>query len=150
MVMSETMLSRAAEYWRNQQVLVAMASQYCDSRRTLILEVQEVSEDASYRINGELAEALILHDGNILDVHPATQCALPDRCSVHNPSDHPLKDAPYNWRNDRGLMERICEHGVGHPDPDDLAYKKAVIPNYEDYEFGVHGCDGCCHPKTED
>lgn len=43
---------------------------------------------------------------------------------------------PQNWRSDRGIMERICEHGVGHPDPDD--------PKAGNKYEAVHGCDGCC------
>jgi hypothetical protein len=45
---------------------------------------------------------------------------------------------PQNWRGDRYLIERICPHGVGHPDPDDLN------PDT------VHGCDGCCTPPHPD
>lgn len=63
-------------------------------------------------------------------------------CAIHNPSDHPLKSRPLNWRGH--VMERICEHGVGHPDPDDLAWRESQgIPSYP-----VHGCDGCCD-RTE-
>jgi hypothetical protein len=35
-------------------------------------------------------------------------------------------------------MERICDHGIGHPDPDDIRVR-------ERWDEGVHGCDGCCH-----
>lgn len=52
-----------------------------------------------------------------------------------------MRDWPQFWRDDRGLMERICSHGIGHPDPDDLAYK--IRTGGDDAE-GVHGCDGCC------
>lgn len=62
-------------------------------------------------------------------------------CSIHNPSGHPLKDAPMNWRDDRGIMERICEHGIGHPDPDDTEYRRRN--NLWD-SSGSHACDGCC------
>lgn len=58
-----------------------------------------------------------------------------ENCPIHNPSDHPLKDAPTHWRDDMRIMERICEHGIGHPDPDGLMRSPAE---------GVHGCDGCC------
>lgn len=41
-----------------------------------------------------------------------------------------------NWRDDTGVMERVCAHGVGHPDPD------------QPWPAGdwrwVHGCCGCC------
>jgi hypothetical protein len=47
------------------------------------------------------------------------------------------------WRSDRGLMERECEHGIGHPDPDDLDFKRRV--GHRDVQvLGIHGCDGCC------
>jgi hypothetical protein len=82
--------------------------------------------------------------GQIISVHDAENCK--GTCPIHNPSDHPMKDFPTHWRDDRQIMERICPHGVGHPDPDDFR-----IRNGEDR--GVHGCDGCCtgdHPiKTE-
>lgn len=74
-----------------------------------------------------------------LRCHPRGQCAG-EFCSVHNPSDHPLRNAPLNWRADRRIMERICVHGVGHDDPDDLAYRASVGREAS----GVHGCDGCC------
>lgn len=35
-----------------------------------------------------------------------------------------------------GLIEWICEHGVGHPDD------RSVMKMGE--YWGIHGCDGCC------
>lgn len=61
-------------------------------------------------------------------------------CCIHSPSIHPLMTAPLNWREDRGVMERICAHGVGHNDPDDVAYQRSIGG-----DSGFHGCDGCCH-----
>jgi hypothetical protein len=43
------------------------------------------------------------------------------------------------------MMERICPCGVGHPDPDDLAFKKRM--GMDDSE-GIHGCCGCCTGKN--
>lgn len=66
-------------------------------------------------------------------------------CCVHNPSDHHMKDFPQHWREDTGVMERTCPHGIGHPDPDDVAFRKRV--NEDDGDaMGIHGCDGCCRP----
>jgi hypothetical protein len=63
-------------------------------------------------------------------------------CCVHNPSDHHLRSWEMNYRQDKGIMERICpDHGVGHPDPDDLAYWLSIGHP----EMGVHACCGCCH-----
>ena len=59
-------------------------------------------------------------------------------CPVHNPSNHHMKDWPQNYRDDLGCTERVCEHGIGHPDPDDIMW-----------ESTVHGCDGCCTPPAE-
>ena len=60
-------------------------------------------------------------------------------CAIHHPSDHHMRDWPTNWRDDGFLgiktphMERVCPHGIGHPDPDE------IVEGVE-----VHGCDGCC------
>lgn len=52
---------------------------------------------------------------------------------------------PINIRYDRNcLVERVCKHGVGHPDPDSVAYLEE-----KGIDDGVHGCDGCCLGKNE-
>lgn len=71
-------------------------------------------------------------------VHDKERCAG-QTCTIHNPSDHPMKDFPTHWRDDRKIMERICPHGVGHPDPDDAAFRATR----GDTDTS-HGCDGCC------
>ncbi len=68
------------------------------------------------------------------DTHRSGDCHLRERRVVHAPSDHPMRVFPLNYRADREMTERVCPHGVGHPDPDqDLSDAQ-----------GVHGCDGCC------
>lgn len=84
----------------------------------------------------------------VLRTHPEGACSG-EYCSIHNPSDHALKDAPLNWRGDRGLMERICEHGVGHPDPDHLAHTERLHGARAAQVESVHGCDFCCVEKEE-
>lgn len=59
-----------------------------------------------------------------------------NHCPVHNPSDHHMKDWPQHYREDLNITERICPHGVGHPDPDCMVAKRDGN--------GIHGCDGCC------
>ena len=78
----------------------------------------------------------------LANVHSPGACAGRN-CVIHNPSDHHMRGWPTNWRHG-GFgdimpphMERMCEHGVGHPDPDDLAFHGSAA-------IGVHGCDGCC------
>lgn len=71
--------------------------------------------------------------GQILKVHPRSTCRG-YWCCIHYPSNHHMREWPQNWREDRAIMERVCEHGIGHPDPDDPSA----------FRDGVHGCDGCC------
>jgi len=44
-------------------------------------------------------------------------------------------------KRETGLVEDICEHGVGHPNKGCMDYIDAL--NLGDW-WGVHGCDGCC------
>ena len=64
-------------------------------------------------------------------VHHPDAC-MGEFCTVHNRSDHHMRSWPQHWREDTRIMERICTHGVGHPDPDEI-----------NQPYG-HGCDGCC------
>lgn len=79
-----------------------------------------------------------------LRTHSPDQCAG-QHCCIHNPSDHHMREWPFNWREDTKVMERICPHGVGHPDPDDAAHNVRIGKEYKT----VHGCDGCCVPPSE-
>lgn len=85
-----------------------------------------------------------LDNGIVLrNVHSRKSCGG-DNCVFHNPSDHHMKDWPLHYRDDRGIFERICEHNVGHPDPDQFDYWDRTGQDWQ----GVHGCDGCCHIIT--
>lgn len=53
-----------------------------------------------------------------IKTHPESECAGRDiPCCIHSPSNHHMRDWPMNWRADTQVMERVCPHGVGHPDP---------------------------------
>ena len=84
--------------------------------------------------------------GQRLMVHGKDDCH--GHCPIHNPSDHNMVDFPTHWRFDIGVMERICKHGVGHPDPDGLAYMVEKMGKSAE-AFGVHGCCGCCLDDEE-
>lgn len=84
-------------------------------------------------------EKATLVGGQKIYAHRKRDC-YNEYCSIHNHSDHHMKEWPQNWRSDRGIMERICEHGVGHPDPDDPC----------EGVDRVHGCDGCCISPDKD
>ena len=95
-------------------------------------------------IPGEIWE---LESGQRLEgVHRGGSCQG-DTCVFHKPTDHHMASWPQIWRYDRHIFERICPHGVGHPDPDQFEFWKLN----EVYESeAVHGCDGCCVRVAED
>jgi hypothetical protein len=66
-------------------------------------------------------------------------------CAIHNPSYHPLSDAKQFMRADKSwLIERVCEHGIGHPDPDSASF---IAKQEGNTSIWVHGCDGCCREE---
>lgn len=80
----------------------------------------------------------LLAGGQVLtNVHSERLCeGRSYGCALHDPRGH-MKDWPLRM-TERGWLERICEHGVGHNDVSDEAFWA---------EQGVtvqHGCDGCC------
>ena len=80
--------------------------------------------------------------GELVHVHPEQSCAGPG-CAIHaRPSNHALMLAPLVWREDRSpqILERMCTHGIGHPDFDSAAYFDSI----GQATLKVHGCDGCC------
>lgn len=87
---------------------------------------------------GDVGEGLV-----IAGVHDGARC-VGDYCVIHNPSPHPLSGWPLWWRQDRKMFERICSHGVGHPDPDQWHYWQATLPPLEAAAELVHTCCGCC------
>jgi hypothetical protein len=82
--------------------------------------------------------------GEVLEItvktHRASDCVPP--CSLHSPSHH-MADWPMVLRADKYmLVERICEHGVGHPDPDSFNFIKLQREGCDN--LIEHTCDGCC------
>lgn len=78
--------------------------------------------------------------------HGPSVCAG-EACTLHNPSDHHMTDWPLVLR-ETGLMERKCQHGVGHPDPDSVAWAESKSAPGNRGSWGIHGCDGCCSPES--
>ncbi len=79
-------------------------------------------------------------NGMLTRVHPPELCAG-TACWVHSPSVHHMTGWPLHWRADKATAERVCEHGIGHPDPDDAGYHARA-----GRDVSIHGCDGCCSP----
>jgi hypothetical protein len=87
-------------------------------------------------------ENVTLVGGQTVSAHDSATCAG-KVCCVHNPSVHHMSGWRQNWRGDTGVMERICPHGTGHPDPDDVALRLQLYGEADT----IHGCDGCCNPS---
>jgi hypothetical protein len=79
-------------------------------------------------------------DLGLVGVHSPDACAPQYACPMHRPTEHHMRGWEVVWRADRGILERVCAHGVGHPDPDQFSYWKANGMEAE----AVHGCCGCC------
>lgn len=95
-------------------------------------------------------DAIFLPNGTLLRTHPESACAG-GHCCIHNPSDHPLRDAPLVWWSQLNFMDRVCAHDGKHPDPDALAFKAASqTPQWLLLLLESHDCDGCCRRPTED
>jgi len=64
-----------------------------------------------------------VENGLLQNVHSAESCAGP-RCPIHTWSDHHMTSWPQRWTD--AHMERVCTHGLGHPDPDDVIYQETL------------------------
>lgn len=68
----------------------------------------------------------------VLKHHPRSVCEGRDiPCCIHSPSNHHMSEWPMNWRSDTGVMERMCPHGTGHPDPDHMTYVRSLTPEHD-------------------
>lgn len=82
-----------------------------------------------------------LGGGYILkNLHKPYQCAG-DLCIIHNVTQGPTKDWPLTYRLDRGIFERHCIHGIGHPAVEQLEFWRVANRGSE----AVHGCCGVCN-----
>ena len=62
-------------------------------------------------------------------------------CPVHNASDHHMREWPQTWRADGRFTERLCPHGIGHPDPDDTHAAKRVHGHIVGFRTDQPGTD---------
>lgn len=77
------------------------------------------------------AETVTVEGITLNNVHDVALCSGRP-CVVHNPTDHHMRGFRLLWRNDRAIFERICPHGIGHPDPDQYAYWLDTLPALTD------------------
>lgn len=73
-------------------------------------------------------------------LHDEARCLSDRYCAIHRPSNHHMNGWDINIR-ETVLAERLCPHGIGHPDPDSVNWLTKVTGRTF---WGTHGCDGCC------
>jgi hypothetical protein len=97
-------------------------------RRARILDLSKMTDE-------EIDDAIITleHTDKFFRTMHSIKVCKGQPCTIHNRTDHHMRHMPQSWRGDRAIMERICEHGVGHPDPDE---REGIDRS--------HGCDMCC------
>jgi len=80
--------------------------------------------------------------------HTGERCMGP--CAIHGPSDHHMRGMLALYRADRQMIERMCVHGVGHPDPDQATYWEATMDLGDAQAESIHGCcvQHCCRKET--
>jgi hypothetical protein len=85
----------------------------------------------------------VLPNGQVLvNVHEPYEC-VGENCTIHDPSDHHMKDWPQEWDQSRRIMMRVCSHGDMHIDPDEPGYLSCVWDNSQAVPRLV--CDACCY-----
>lgn len=94
----------------------------------------------AYDVDGRVShEQHQLHDGQLYDCHTLADCDQP--CPLHAPDPGNLMAGwPLVWSSERDLLMRVCpDHGVRHPDPDDINIRNGL-------DSGAHPCGcGCCN-----
>lgn len=98
----------------------------------------EKAELAAMYLDLRRGDVVTVANGTMTRVHQPDQCEG-HPCWVHRPSSHHMNTWPIFWRSDRTTAERLCEHEVGHPDPDDAAYHQRL-----GRDVSAHHCDDCC------
>jgi hypothetical protein len=85
---------------------------------------------------------VLLELGQVIWTHGLGSC-LGQWCCIHRPMPGPWSGWPRYWRDERGIMERICPCGVGHPVAE--MYEYTVLQG-DMYKL-THTCCGI-HPCT--
>ncbi len=92
---------------------------------------------------GAEREPIDRQNGSLAQLTDLVNIAHP--CPWHAPSKHHMRTWPRVIRFEKyGMVERICVHGIGHPDVDSLAFIGKYIAAGPHPSLGIHGCDGCC------
>ena len=106
-----------------------------------LLDEDETPEDEKLiadSLDHDSGGLVALSNGILTNVHNSRLCEG-KYCWVHKPSSHHMAAWPIRWRSNRSVAHRLCIHGFGHPDPDDVNFNVRAGRN-----VNAHRCDGCC------
>lgn len=122
------------------QQQLEMALEERRERQDRVRVSTETAPDTTYYGAPIRPKGLAIHAESVCNVRTDVPCIF------HSPSVHHMTSWPIFVRLDRfgALAERTCRHGVGHPDPDSLAYVESLHEESQRGYEGTHGCDGCC------
>lgn len=76
----------------------------------------------------------------MVNVHAANAECAQYGCVIHFPSAEGMALGKTHYNTVRQQMQRVCEHGVAHPDPDSQNWRERTLGSRDD----IHICDGCC------
>lgn len=142
----ENRLDQLAEALASIQTVTVNNMSNVKVRSKLIAALDEFRDEAEQYdmlFSGEAleqaqpSESYTTGTGQVLhNIHGAGSCI--GFCVIHSPISGPWDKWPTHWREDRGIMERLCPHRIGHPALEDVLR----------HGDGIHGCDGCeCGPR---
>lgn len=106
--------------------------------------LNQISESNS--IHCRVGTRVIMPNGQVLvDIHSINLCAS-YACSIHHPSQHLMVGMLQVYDFDKKLMQRVCNHGVKHPDPDDRALH---LRSKDGFDLSHTCCSKhCCQPPV--
>lgn len=76
-------------------------------------------------------------------MHSIRDCAH-RKCVIHNRSLHHMRGWYATWNEDLKRVDRLCPHGLDHPDPDQFPFWEERGLSF----LAIHDCDGCCAPSV--
>lgn len=121
--------------------------QFIDTTIQLQSDYQEdmLAEELEMERVGRTHDEWTDSTGRVFYVHKQNALCTQDGCAIHSPTNHRMRHFDTYMRADKSwLIERICPHGIGHPDPDSARF---IAKQEGNGSINVHGCDGCCQDK---
>lgn len=125
------------------QIAAAYFEDAMASVRDLIDHGCVLGSSAVYSPTDQVERPDLVRVLGLVNVHEPRLCTG-RACTIHNPSGHHMDAWPMMWHQEARSFERLCPHGLSHPDPDQFAYWSAAGLMFR----ACHPCDQCCDPQS--